>query len=76
MQEGSVDVRRIEDPVHTVRTCAELGGSHARTEAPEASRVEDLTSVRAWARSRGYPIDEAPGVPLAVLRTYQLVHAG
>ncbi len=35
----------------------------------------ELTAVRAWARSRGYPIDETSGVPLVVLRTYREVHA-
>lgn len=36
---------------------------------------EDLTSVRAWARSRGYPIDESGDVPRTVLQTYARVHA-
>ena len=43
--------------------------------AADALREAELTSVRAWARSRGYPIDETSGVPLAVLRTYRKVHA-
>ena len=34
----------------------------------------DMTAVRAWARSRGYPIDETSGVPPVVLRTYRRVH--
>lgn len=34
----------------------------------------DMTAVRAWARSRGYPIDETSGVPLVVLRTYRRLH--
>ena len=34
----------------------------------------DMVAVRAWARSRGYPIDETSGVPLVVLRTYRQVH--
>ncbi len=34
----------------------------------------DMVAVRAWARSRGYPIDETSGVPLDVLRTYRRVH--
>ena len=35
----------------------------------------DMVAVRAWARSRGYPIDETSGVPLVVLRTYRRLHA-
>ncbi len=35
----------------------------------------DLTEVRAWARSRGYPVDESARLPLEVLRTYRRVHA-
>ena len=46
---------------------------------PAAARtpddLHDLTEVRAWARSRGYPIDESAAVPLQVLRTYRRVHA-
>ena len=48
--------------------------------APEArpaartSGSHDMTAVRAWARSRGYPIDETSGVPLVVLRTYRRLH--
>jgi hypothetical protein len=34
----------------------------------------DMMAVRAWARSRGYPIDETSGVPLVVLRTYRRLH--
>jgi hypothetical protein len=34
----------------------------------------DMLAVRAWARSRGYPIDETSGVPLVVLRTYRRLH--
>ena len=34
----------------------------------------DMMAVRAWARSRGYPIDETAGVPLVVLRTYRRLH--
>ncbi len=37
--------------------------------------VHDLTAVRAWARSVGYPVDESARVPLQVLRTYRRVHA-
>ena len=40
-----------------------------------ADRTHDVLAVRAWARSRGYPIDESSGVPPAVLRTYRRVHA-
>ena len=39
-----------------------------------ASDGQDLLAVRAWARSRGYPIDETSGVPPVVLRTYRRVH--
>lgn len=38
--------------------------------------TSDMVAVRAWARSRGYPIDESAGVPLAVLKTYRRLHAG
>jgi hypothetical protein len=34
----------------------------------------DVQAVRAWARSRGYPIDESGSIPLAVLRTYRRLH--
>ncbi len=44
--------------------------------APGASDSHDMVAVRAWARSRGYPIDETAGVPLVVLKTYRRVHAG
>jgi hypothetical protein len=37
---------------------------------------QDVLAVRAWARSRGYPIDETSGVPPVVLRTYRRVHGG
>ena len=37
---------------------------------------QDMVAVRAWARSRGYPIDETSGVPLEVLRTYRRLHGG
>ena len=47
------------------------GGRVART-----SDSHDMTAVRAWARSRGYPIDETAGVPLVVLKTYRRVHGG
>ena len=47
--------------------------------APDEDTVgsdgHDMLAVRAWARSRGYPIDESSGVPLAVLRTYRRLHA-
>jgi hypothetical protein len=42
----------------------------------DASADHDMLAVRAWARSRGYPIDETAGVPLIVLRTYRRVHGG
>lgn len=41
---------------------------------PAAVDRRDMVAVRAWARSRGYPIDETSGVPLAVLRTYRRLH--
>ena len=41
------------------------------TEVPDG---HDVLAVRAWARSRGYPIDETSGVPLVVLRTYRRLH--
>ena len=43
-------------------------------EAPAAPDRHDVLAVRAWARSRGYPIDETSGVPLDVLRTYRRIH--
>ena len=39
-----------------------------------AADRHDMVAVRAWARSRGYPIDETSGVPLVVLRTYRRLH--
>jgi hypothetical protein len=39
-----------------------------------ASDEHDMLAVRAWARSRGYPIDETSGVPMVVLRTYRRLH--
>ena len=39
-----------------------------------APASHDMVAVRAWARSRGYPIDETSGVPLVVLRTYRRLH--
>jgi hypothetical protein len=42
----------------------------------DRSDRHDMVAVRAWARSRGYPIDETSGVPLAVLRTYRRLNAG
>jgi hypothetical protein len=44
--------------------------------AGAASNGHDMVAVRAWARSRGYPIDETAGVPLVVLKTYRRVHGG
>jgi len=40
-----------------------------------AGDSDEVVAVRAWARSRGYPIDETSGVPLVVLRTYRRVQA-
>ncbi len=37
---------------------------------------DHLLAVRAWARSRGYPIDETSCVPQDVLQTYRRLHAG
>jgi hypothetical protein len=34
----------------------------------------DVQAVRAWARSRGYPIDESGAIPLTVLHTYRRLH--
>lgn len=48
-----------------------------KPDADEDTAVSDchgMVAVRAWARSRGYPIDETAGVPLEVLRTYRRVH--
>ena len=42
---------------------------------PRADEPHDLVEVRAWARSRGYPVDESARLPLQVLRTYRRVHA-
>ena len=43
--------------------------------AEDHDHDHDLVEVRAWARSRGYPVDESARVPLQVLRTYRRVHA-
>ena len=42
----------------------------------DANDRAEQVAVRAWARSRGYPIDETAGVPLVVLETYRRVHGG
>lgn len=42
---------------------------------PGASGRHDIVAVRAWARSRGYPIDETSGVPLPVLRAFRRLHS-
>ncbi|MCU1691125.1 MAG: hypothetical protein JWM64_216 [Frankiales bacterium] len=42
---------------------------------PRPQDAHDLTEVRAWARSVGYPVDESASLPLDVLRTYRRVHA-
>ena len=46
-----------------------------RTGSDRSDR-HDMVAVRAWARSRGYPIDETAGAPLLVLTTYRRVHGG
>ena len=46
----------------------------ARDHDTAATDRHDMVAVRAWARSRGYPIDETSGVPLVVLRTYRRLH--
>lgn len=48
-----------------------LGTDERRTPCPD-----DLAAVRAWARSRGYPVDESASVPEHVVRTYRQVHLG
>lgn len=40
----------------------------------EAGGDLDVQAVRAWARSRGYPIDESGAVPPTVLVTYRRLH--
>ena len=45
-----------------------------RTATRRSPHGEEALTIRAWARSRGYPIDESAGVPLEVLRTYRRVH--
>ena len=45
-------------------------------EQDERHSERELLAIRAWARSRGYPIDEGSGVPLTVLRTYRRLHPG
>ena len=42
----------------------------------EAADGQEVLAVRAWARSRGYPIDETSQLPPVVLRTYRRVHGG
>ena len=42
--------------------------------AADAAEQREVVAIRAWARSRGYPIDETAGVPLTVLRTYRRLH--
>ena len=44
------------------------------TEDTAVADCHEVLAVRAWARSRGYPIDETSGVPLLVLRTYRRLH--
>lgn len=57
------------------RTSTALAPSSAQARRPSAGS-SDMTAVRAWARSRGYPIDETSGVPLVVLKTYRRVQGG
>jgi hypothetical protein len=57
-----------------VSTLLDLQKADATDAVAQADR-HDILAVRAWARSRGYPIDETSGVPLAVLRTYRRLHA-
>ena len=54
-------------------TLLDLQRPDADDDAAAADR-HDMMAVRAWARSRGYPIDETSGVPLVVLRTYRRLH--
>ena len=54
-------------------TLLDLQQPAADDDAGVADR-HDMVAVRAWARSRGYPIDETSGVPLVVLRTYRRLH--
>ena len=56
-------------------TLLDLQQPTADDEAAVADR-HHMVAVRAWARSRGYPIDETSGVPLVVLRTYRRLHGG
>ena len=54
----------------------DLISSAVHTAAPDEDAADrgEQVAVRAWARSRGYPIDETAGVPLVVLETYRRVH--
>jgi hypothetical protein len=56
-----------------VSTLLDLQQPDADADTAPADR-HDVLAVRAWARSRGYPIDETAGVPLVVLRTYRRLH--
>ena len=56
-------------------TLLDLQTSTADDRAAAVDEQDEL-AVRAWARSRGYPIDETSGVPPVVLRTYRRVHGG
>ena len=40
----------------------------------EPGDAVDMVAVRAWARSRGYPIDESGSIPLTVVLTYRRLH--
>ena len=64
---------RDDDPgAPTVSTLLDLQKPAADDTA--TTDRHDMVAVRAWARSRGYPIDETAGVPLVVLRTYRRLH--
>ncbi len=58
---------------HVMSTLLDLQDPVA-DEGTASSDDHDAVAIRAWARSRGYPIDDTPGVPPVVLRTYRRVH--
>jgi hypothetical protein len=62
--------------VSTLLDLQQPAAAAARSTAADTAAADrhDMVAVRAWARSRGYPIDETSGVPLAVLRTYRRLH--
>lgn len=59
----------LEPPAPLLPVAPALG-----TDERHAPFTHDLAAVRAWARSRGYPVDESARVPEQVLRTYLKVH--